>query len=66
MNNVTVTNIATFEDYCTWISRFHGEKAREQFEAHITRIKPLLSIVGSRLTPSAIIAVHQTLEGKIT
>ena len=63
MNKVTVMNITTFEDCCTWISRFHGEKAREQFEAHITRIKPLISIAGSRLTPQAIVAVHKTLEG---
>ena len=63
MNKVTVTNVANFEDCCTWISRFHGEKAREQFEAHITRIKPLISIAGSRLTPQVIVEVHKTLEG---
>lgn len=66
MNKVTVTNIATFEDCCTWICRKYGTEKINKFEMQVRKIRPLLSISGKPLTPSGIRAIYETLEWELT
>ena len=38
---VTVTNVATFEDWCEWLAKTRGKDARDTFEMQIRKIRPL-------------------------